>query len=103
MANSTQVFGSTFSMLGALDLAGGESMAGDHGGISAQHGLDLARRELAPIERTEIGELAWVAPVYAMTEIVLAAGVEREVGGQDAAVFVEEPDQTAEMIDSAHG
>ena len=31
-------------------------------------------------------------------EIVLAAGIKREIGRQDVAIFVEEPDQAAEMI-----
>ena len=75
------LFGSTFSMLRALDLAGGEGMTDDRRRILRQHGLDVARRQLAPVERAELGKLSWRAAV-AMAEIVLAAGVEREVGRQ---------------------
>ena len=87
------------SPLRALDLAGGESMAGDHGRRLAQHGRDLLRRQLPAIQRAEIGELALGRRgVDAVTEIVLAAGIELDVGRQLVAEFVEEADQAAEMI-----
>ena len=83
----------------ARDLAGGERVSGDHGRRFAQHGRDLLRRELAAVEGAEIGELALgrrrTDPV---AEIVLAAGIELDVGRQLVAEFVEEAEQAAEMI-----
>jgi hypothetical protein len=82
---------------GALDLAGGEGVADDCG-ILRQHGLDLARRELAPVQGAEIGELARHA-VIAVAEIVLAAGVEGQLRRQHAAVPVEEVKQAAVVVE----
>src|SRR6478752_140130 len=83
----------------ARDLAGGESMARDHGRGFAQHGRNLLRRKLTAIQRAEIRELALGRRgADAVTEIVLAAGIELEVGRQLVPEFVEEADETAEMI-----
>src|ERR1700719_4030266 len=60
---------------GALDLPGGESVAGDYGRVLAQDGGDLPSRQSAPIERAEVGQLA-LRPDQTMAEIILAAGVE---------------------------
>src|SRR3954463_3658807 len=83
----------------ARDLAGRKRMARDHGRRLAQHGRDPLRCQLAAIERAEIGELAFCSGCTdAMTEIVLAAGIELDVGRQLIAEFVEEAEQAAEMI-----
>src|SRR5262249_35696064 len=83
----------------ARDLAGGEGVARDHGRRFAQHRRHLLRGELAAVERAEIGELALRGRrVNAMTEIVLAAGVEFDIGWKLVAEFIEEAEQAAEMI-----
>ena len=88
----------------ARDLAGGEGMARDHGRGFAQHRRNLLRRKLAAIERAEIGELALGRRrADAVTEIVLAAGVELEVGRQLVAEFVEEADAGRRNDRSARG
>ena len=69
----------------ALDLAGRESVADDDRRALAQHDADVARRQRAPVEIAEVAELAGRAGrLHAMAEIVLAAGIELDVGRQHA-------------------
>src|SRR5215204_1826035 len=83
----------------ALDLARCEGVARDDRRGLAEHGRDLLRRKFAPVEHAEIGELARCAPaLIAMAEIVLAAGVELDVGRERRAVFLEEADEPAKMV-----
>src|SRR6516225_10804314 len=77
---------------GALDLPGGEGVAGDHGRMLAQDGRDLLSRQSEPIERAKVGQLAR-RPNQTMAEIVLAAGVELHVRWQRATILVEESHQ----------
>src|SRR5262249_28571368 len=63
---------------GGLDLPGGEGVAGDHGRVFAQDGRDSLRRQRAPVESAEVGQLAG-CPDEAMAESVLPAGVEFHV------------------------
>ncbi len=72
---------------------------GDHGRRLAQHRGDALRGELAAVQRAEIGELALGRRrVDAVAEIVLAAGIELDVGGQLVAELVEEAVEAAEMV-----
>lgn len=83
----------------ALDLAGGEGVAGDDGRRLAQNRRDLLCDEVAPVELAEIGELALHRTrADAMAEIVLAAGIELEVGRERSAVPGEEAVQPAIMV-----
>ena len=84
----------------ARDLAGREGVVLDHGRRLAQHHRDLVRDDRATIERAEFA----VLPLRrrradAMAEIVLAACVELYVGRKHAAIFVEEADQAAVVVD----
>src|SRR3954451_527447 len=75
-------------------------MAEDYGRLVASHNLDFERFELAPIEHTPVAEVARrAAACLAVAEVVLAADVEREIGGQPAAVRLEKIDQTAEVVE----
>src|SRR5262249_1503465 len=66
--------GQGFLDAGALDLPGGEGVAGYHGRVLAQDGRDLLSRQSAPIERAEVGQLTG-RPDQPMAENVLAPGV----------------------------
>ena len=89
----------------ARDLASRERMS-DHDRIFRQHGLDIALRQLAPVERAPLAELALCSSLptlrtrdlMAGAEVVLTTGIESNVCRQIIAEFVEEPQQTAEMI-----
>ena len=104
MPNSTQVFGRMRSIAAALDLAGGEGVTRDHGRRFAQHVVTFLRGELAAVKHAEIGELALVGVAAdAMAEIVLAAGVEFDVGRQLVAEFFEEADAARRNDRSGRG
>ena len=85
----------------ALDLAGREGVVRDHGRRLAQHRRHLVRVDLAALECAVLTQLPRRAAAEAMAEIVLAAGIELQVGRQHAAILAQEADQAAVMIDMA--
>ena len=75
-------------------------MVGDNRRVFRQNDRDLVRNQLAAIERAKFGKCAGRAAI-ALAEIVLAAGIELHIGGQHAAVFLQEADEAAVMIEVA--
>src|SRR5262249_39534330 len=68
----------------------------------AQYDRDFARLERAPVQIAEIAEGARRAGRQdAVAEVVLAASIELYVGGQRVAIFVEERDEPAVVIEVA--
>ena len=81
-----------------------KAWSGDHRRRLAQHRRDLLRGDLAAVERAEFAELPRRRRAAdAMAEIVLAAGIELEVGRQHVAILVEEADQAADNGRYARG
>ena len=86
----------------ALDLTGRKGMATNNRRAFAQHDRDFARLERAPVQIAEIAESARRAGWQdTAAEVVLAASIKLYVGGQRAAIFVEERDEPAVMIEVA--
>ena len=84
---------------GALDGPGRERLAGDDGRRRAHHHPHLERGELAAVEDAEVRQVARLRPgAEAAAEGVLAADVEREIGGQAIAVLLQERQQAAEVV-----
>ena len=75
------------------------SMAGDYGRLFAGHHAHAVLLQVAPVEHAPVGEVAGRAgSVLPYAEKVLAADVERKIGGQLVSVLLEEADQAAEVV-----
>ena len=71
------------------------------GAFNMTHGATLGGHAVkAAVERAEVGERARGA-LPALAEIILAAGIEFDVGRKHGAVLVEEAQQAAEMVEMA--
>ena len=85
-----------------LDHAGGERMAADHSRIGTQHHFDFECGEFAPVEHPTFAELPRRGTGYfGLAEIVFAAGIQRKIGRQLVAVFLQITDQAAVMVEVA--
>src|SRR5688572_24408415 len=74
-------------------------MAGHDGRLLARHHAHAVLLQVAAVEHAPIGEVPRRAGgVLANAEKVLAADVERKIGGQLAPVLLEEADQAAEVV-----
>jgi len=83
----------------ALDLAGRERLPPYHDRLLAQHDLDIVPGDVAAVEHAIVAQLALTYPGVALAEIVLAAGIHREIGGQRLPVLVEESQQPAPVVE----
>src|SRR5262249_57578409 len=73
---------------------------GGGGGGWEKWDLEVARRNPAPVERAKFGKLAGRSLV-APAEVVLAAGIERELLRQPRAMPIEKAEQPAVMVEMA--
>src|SRR5689334_4080113 len=84
----------------ALDLACGEGVTANHDRRLAQHELDVPLGDVAAVEHSGVREVAHGAhPDIALAEIVLAAGVDCQLGRHVLAVTIEETEQPAQMVE----
>ena len=73
-------------------------MSGNDCGTLSQNDRNLVRDKLAAIEHAKFNKSAGCA-VVTFAEIVLAAGIELDVGGQHVAILVQEADKTTVVIE----